>query len=94
MNPFIKENWLTRIYAYLDNVTIYGMTQKEHYSNLKFLEAAENKKYKLKWRKMFSIKRLCILGYEVARGKISKPRTALPLMQTSKAQNKKVNLLN
>ena len=42
MDDLIAENELEDTFAYLDNVTICGMTQEEHYENLeKFREAAQ-----------------------------------------------------
>jgi len=44
MDCFIKDEGLEATFAYLDNVTVCGMTTEDHDNNLKqFLEAAEKK---------------------------------------------------
>ena len=44
MNTIIEEEGLTGTFAYLDDVTVCGMTQEEHNENLhKFLSAAKRR---------------------------------------------------
>jgi hypothetical protein len=41
MDDIIKSNALKGVYAYVDNVTVVGVTQEEHDDNLKkFIESA------------------------------------------------------
>jgi hypothetical protein len=40
INKFIIENSLQQTYAYLDNITVAGMTQTEHNFNLKKLQSS------------------------------------------------------
>ena len=44
MTDFVRKEGLTRVFPYLDNITICGNGQEEHDANLEcFLEAAERK---------------------------------------------------
>lgn len=87
MDSFIKEGGLVGVYAYLDDVTIYGMLQEEHDKNLRrFLETAKRRNIVYNENKCtFSTIRLSILGYVVEAGAIRpdpkrlKPLHDLPL---------------
>ncbi|KAI3378313.1 hypothetical protein SNEBB_002032 [Seison nebaliae] len=70
MNTFIEEEELKGTFAYLDNVTICGMTQAEHDCNLqRFLESAEKKNITYNKEKcIFSVRHLCLLGYDIKEG--------------------------
>ena len=72
VDSFIQEEELVGTYAYLDNITICGMTQEEHDANLtKFLEAAKRKNITYNEDKcIFSTNRLSILGYVVEGGEM------------------------
>ena len=64
---FIKQEKLAGTCAYLDDITVCGMTQAEHDVNLeKFMKAAEKKNIVYNEGKcVFSTTRLSILGYVV-----------------------------
>ena len=72
MNEFIEDEELSDTFAYLDNITICGRTQKEHDDNLeKFLQSA--RKMNLTYNEdkcIFSVNKLCILGYVIENGTI------------------------
>nr|XP_039273884.1 uncharacterized protein LOC120347845 [Styela clava] len=70
MMNLVKEENLTGVFAYLDNITICGHTQQD--INLqKFLEAAKRRNLKLNENKsIFSTRKLLILGYEIEEGQI------------------------
>ena len=72
MDSFIKEEKLAGTFAYLDDITICGMTQAEHDVNLeKFMKAAEKKNIVYNEGKcVFSTTRLSILGYVVEDGQL------------------------
>lgn len=72
MDSFISEEKLDGTFAYLDNVTICGMTQEEHDTNLgRFLKAAKSKKIGYNEDKCaFSTTKLHILGYVVESGQM------------------------
>lgn len=72
MDSFIKEEGLSGTYAYLDNITICGVTQDEHDANLaKFLAAAKRKNITYNEEKcVFSTRKLSILGYLVEGGEM------------------------
>ncbi|XP_076052783.1 uncharacterized protein LOC143032198 [Oratosquilla oratoria] len=92
MDSFIQEEQLTRTYAYLDDVTICGMTQVEHDANLiKLLEAAKKKNISYnKGKCTFSTKQLSILGYVVEGGKKHPDLERLrPLRELAVPQDKK-----
>ena len=72
MDSFIKEEKLAGTFAYLDDITICGMTQAEHDVNLeKLMKAAEKKNIVYNDGKcVFSTTRLSILGYVVEDGQL------------------------
>lgn len=72
MDTLIKEEGLDGTFAYLDDVTICGMTREEHDTNLaKFLQAAKKRNIVYNEEKCrFSTERLNILGYVVENGVI------------------------
>ena len=92
MDSFIKEEKLAGTFAYLDNVTICGMTQAEHDFNLEqFLEAAENKNICYNKDKcVFSTMKLSILGYIVENGEMRPdPQRLQPLKELPVPQDMK-----
>ena len=72
MDSFIKEEKLAGTFAYLDDITVCGMTQAEHDVNLeKFMKAAEKKNIVYNEGKcVFSTTRLSILAYVVEDGQL------------------------
>ena len=100
MDSLIKEEGLVGTYAYLDDVTICGMTQQEHDDNLnKFLEAAKRRNVSYNDDKCtFSTRRLSILGYVVEEGLIRpdperlKPLRDLPLPKDMKSLRRTLGL--
>ena len=72
MDTLIKEEELDGTYAYLDDVTICGMTQEEHDANLaKFLQATKSRNIVYNEEKCrFSTEKLNILGYVIENGAI------------------------
>ena len=100
MDLLIKEEGLVGTYAYLDDVTIYGMTQQEHDDTLtKFLEAAARRNMSYNEEKCaFSIRRLSILGYVVEDGLIRpdperlRPLRDLPLPMDMKSLRRALGL--
>jgi transposase InsO family protein len=84
MDSFISEEKLAGTFAYLDNVTICGMTQQEHDTNLRrFLEAAKVKQIEYNEDKcVFSTTKLHILGYVVENGQMKPdPERLRPLRE-------------
>ena len=81
MDSLIKKDGLVGTYAYLDDVTICGMTQQEHDDNLsKFLEAAARRNMSYNEDKCtFSTRSLRILGYVIGDGLIRPDPERLPL---------------
>ncbi|KAK3893024.1 hypothetical protein Pcinc_003203 [Petrolisthes cinctipes] len=75
MDTFIQEEQLEGTYAYLDNVTICGKSQKDHDNNLeKFLDAASRKNISYNEEKcIFATKKLSILGYVVGGAPVEIP---------------------
>lgn len=100
MDSLIKEEGLVGTYAYLDDVTICGMTQQEHDDNLaKFLEAAARRNMSYNEEKCkFSTRSLCILGYVVEEGLIRpdperlRPLRDLPLPMDMKSLRRALGL--
>ena len=84
MDSFIQEAKLDGTFAYLDDITICGMTQAEHDLNLeRFLKAAEMKNIVYNEDKcVFSTTKLSILGYVVEDGNMRPdPERLRPLRQ-------------
>ena len=73
MGDLIAENELEDTFAYLDNVTICGMTHEEQDGNLaKFREAAQKCNLTLNDEKcVFSTRSLNLFGYRIGGGKLS-----------------------
>ena len=100
MDSVIKEEGLVGTYAYLDDVTICGMTQEEHDDNLnKFLEAAKKRNMSYNEEKCtFSTRRLSILGYVVEDGLIRpdperlRPLRDLPLPRDMKSLRRTIGV--
>ena len=100
MDTFIKEENLDATFAYLDNVTICGMTTEEHDLNLKrFLEAAERKNIVYNENKcVFSTSKLSLLGYLVETGELRpdperlRPLRELPVPNNMKALRRTLGL--
>lgn len=84
IDDIIQTENLKGTYAYLDNITVCGMTQEEHDKNLeKFMETA--KKYNLTFnhdKSIISRQELSLLGYTINRGDIKPdPERLRPLME-------------
>ena len=100
MDSLIKEEGLVGTYAYLDDVTVCGMTQEEHDDNLKkFVEAAKRRNVSYNENKCtFSTRRLGILGYVVEEGVIRpdperlKPLRDLPVPGNLKSLRRALGL--
>jgi hypothetical protein len=100
MDSFINEEKFDGTFAYLDDVTICGMTQEEHDTNLKhFLEAAERKNVVYNEDKcVFSTTKLHILGYVVENGKMGpdperlRPLRDLPVPDDMKSLRRIIGL--
>ena len=100
MDTFIEEENLEATFAYLDNVTICGMTTADHDVNLKhFLEAAERKNIAYNESKcVFSTSKLSILGYLVENGEIRpdperlRPLRELPVPNDMKSLRRTLGL--
>ena len=100
MDSLIKEEGLVGTYAYLDDVTICGMTQQEHDDNLtKFREAAARRNMSYNEDKCtFSTRSLSILGYVVKEGLIRsdperlRPFRDLPLPMDMKSLRRALGL--
>ena len=72
MTDFVRNEGLTGVFPYLDDITICGKDQEEHDANLEcFLEAAERKNITYNEEKsVFSTRCLAILGSIVEEGEI------------------------
>lgn len=72
MDEFIEDNNLKDTYAYLDNITIGGVTDEEHDRNLQeFLDAAKEVEITLNPDKcVYSSTSIPILGYLVSHGEL------------------------
>ena len=100
MDSIIKEEGLVGTFAYLDDVTVCGMTQEDHDYNLnRFIEAAKKRNVVYNEEKcLFSTRTLHILGYVVEDGVIRpdpnrlKPLRDLPLPSDSKSLRRTLGL--
>ena len=84
MDTFIKEENLTDTFAYLDDVTVCGMTEEDHASNLqKFMRAAKEKGISYNPDKcVFGTKSLNILGHVISEGELRPdPKRLQPLRE-------------
>ena len=68
MDQFISDNKLNATFAYVDNVTICGMTIEEHNTNLeKFMNAASRMNFTFNENKsVVCATEINILGYEIS----------------------------
>ena len=102
MDEFIAENDLKATFAYMDNITVAGMSQSEHDENLnKFLEAAKQNNLTFNNDKsIISVTSINILGYLVSHNSIKpdpdrlQPLKNLPIPTNSKAKQRAVGLFS
>lgn len=92
IDGFIKDNALSDTFAYLDDVTICGHTQKEHDYNLsRFLDCA--KKFQMTFspeKCKFSLSTIRILGYEISYNQLRPdPSRVQPLLDLPTPTNSK-----
>ncbi|KRX75491.1 Retrovirus-related Pol polyprotein from transposon 17.6 [Trichinella sp. T6] len=100
INSFIKKEKLKWVVAYLDYVTVCGMSQDHHDKNLKqFLSAAKRWNFTFNTDKCsFSTSKLRILGHEIKNGNIRpdplrlQPLRDLPLPSDAKALQRVLGL--
>ncbi|KRZ59977.1 Retrovirus-related Pol polyprotein from transposon 17.6 [Trichinella nativa] len=95
INSFIKKEKLKWVVAYLDYVTVCGMSQDDHDKNLEqFLSAANRWNFTLNTDKCsFSTSKLRILGHEIENGNIRPdPLRDLPLPSDAKALRRVLGL--
>ena len=102
MDELIEEEKLADTYTYLDNVTICGLTEEEHNSNLeKFRHAAT--KYDITFKEdkcIYCVTSLNILGYVVSHGEIKPdperfgPLKKLPVPKTVKALQRVIGMFS
>ena len=84
IDDIIQTEKLDGTYAYLDNITVCGMTQEEHDRNLeRFMETAKRYNLTLNHDKsIISTQELRLLGYTINRGDIKPdPERLRPLME-------------
>lgn len=92
MDNFIKEEKLTGVFPYLDDVTICGMNKEEHDSNLKkFIEAAERRGITCNEKKCtYSTDKIHILGSIIQNGEIRPdPCRLKPILEFPMPHNRK-----
>ena len=102
MSDFVREEKLSGVFPYLDNISICGKDQAEHDANLKlFLEAAKRKNMTYNDSKsVFSTRRLAILGYIIEEGEIRpdperlRPLRELPVPTDTKSLGRCKGLLS
>lgn len=84
MDDFVEEEKLADTFPFMDDITIGGRTQEEHDVNLKnFLEAAERKNLTYNKDKcVFSVTKLCTLGYIIEKGEIRPDPERLQALHT------------
>ena len=92
IDEIIKNENLQATFAYVDNLTVCGVTKEEHDSNLeKFLKAAE--KYNLTFNEdktIMSTTKISLLGFEVSKGQIKPdPDRLKPLKELKPPHDKK-----
>ncbi|KRX92976.1 Retrovirus-related Pol polyprotein from transposon 17.6 [Trichinella pseudospiralis] len=100
INSFIKKEKLKGVVAYLDDVTVCGMSQDDHDKNLEqFLSAAKRWNFTFNTDKCsFSTSKLRILGHEIENGNIRpdpqrlQPLRDLPLPSDAKALRRVLGL--
>ena len=93
MDQIIQVNQLKGVFAYVDNLYICGMDQREHNANLQaFLKAAETHNLTFNTSKtVLSTRSLNLLGYTISEGKVMpdrdrvKPLLELPIPTSSPA---------
>ena len=101
-DEFIAEEELSKTYAYLDNITACGKTQKEHGHNLaRFLAAAKKKNLKFDQEKCtFSATSINLSGHHISDREIKpdphrmKPLRELPLPSDTKTPKSVVGLFS
>ena len=92
IDKIIKSNKCTGTYAYLDNITIGGKTQKEHYANLeKFLKVAKDCNLTFNKDKcVYSAECINLLGYQINSGFLKPdPERVKTLLKLSPPRNSK-----
>ena len=92
IDKIIKSNKCTGTYAYLDNITIGGKTQKEHDANLaKFLKVAKDCNLTLNKDKcVYSAECMNLLSYQINKGFLkSDPERVQTTLKLSPPQNSK-----
>ena len=102
MSDFVREEKLSGVFPYLDNISICGKDQAEHDANLKlFLEATKRKNMTYnESNSVFSIRRLAILGYIIEEGEIRpdperlRPLRELPVPTDTKSIGRCKGLLS
>ncbi|KRZ44323.1 Retrovirus-related Pol polyprotein from transposon 17.6 [Trichinella pseudospiralis] len=100
INSFIKKEKLKGVVAYLDDVTVCGMSQDDHDKNLEqFLSAAKRWNFTFNTDKCsFSTSKLRILGHKIENGNIRpdpqrlQPLRDLPLPSDAKALRRVLGL--
>ncbi|KRX47069.1 Retrovirus-related Pol polyprotein from transposon gypsy, partial [Trichinella murrelli] len=100
INSFIEKEKLKGVVAYLDDVTVCGMSQDDHDKNLEqFLSAAKRWNFTFNTDKCsFSTSKLRILGHEIENGNIRpdpqrlQPLRDLPLPSDAKALRRVLGL--
>ena len=84
MNSIIKDNKLEKTYAYLDDITVCGLTLEEHDMNLKaFMKVVEANNLTINMEKsVFRQKKICLLGHVIEKGtKRPDPERLKPLLE-------------
>ena len=102
MSNFVLEEELSRVFPYLDNITICGRDQADHDANLKlFLKAAKRKNMTYnEGKSVFSTRCLAILGYIIEEGEIHpdperlRPLWELPVPTDAKSLSRCKELLS
>ena len=92
IDEIIKSNKCTGTYAYLDNITVGGKTQKEHDANLeKFLKVAKDCNLTLNKDKcVYSAECINLLGYQINSGSLKPdPARMETLLKLSLPRNSK-----
>lgn len=90
IDEFIEKNYLKGVVAYLDDVTIFGRSQKEHDMRLHaFMSAADSHNLTLNRDKsVFSVTELRLLGHLISHGRIRPdPENLRPLEELAPPRN-------
>ena len=82
IDNLIERYKLQNTFAYLDNVTVAGMSQEDHDKTLQaLLQAAKTEGFTFNENKLiYSIRQLDLLGYRVSHGQKNDPARLQPLM--------------